>query len=257
MKYILANWKMQLSVRESVALARAVMGIMRGERVLPQVVIFPSFTVLNDVRKVMARSRVKLGAQNCAPDKKGAYTGEVSASMLQDVGCEFALIGHSERRTIFGETDELIAKRYWSAFDSKISPVLCVGENKFELQADNAQGFVSDQIMAIFDNREITQRKDIFIAYEPVWAIGSDHSATIAQAVLMHSFIRELVVKITGLSKSRVHILYGGSVDSDNVYGFLREQEIDGILVGGASLKIRDFEKIVASAADVIKAQEM
>lgn len=257
MKYILANWKMQLSVRESVALARAVMSILRGERILPQVVIFPSFTVLNDVRKVMARSRVKLGAQNCAPDKKGAYTGEVSASMLQDVGCEFALIGHSERRKIFDETDELIAKRYWSTLDSRITPVLCVGEPESERQSDNAQGYVSDQIMAVFENANQTRYKDIFIAYEPVWAIGSDHSATVAQAVQMHAFIRDLVEKLTGLSVSKIHILYGGSVEPDNVYGFLREQEIDGILVGGASLKIRDFEKIVNSAMEVIKAQEI
>ncbi len=258
MKYIFANWKMQLCVRESIALARAVMRCLRGEENLPQVVIFPSFTVLNDVRKVMARSRVKLGAQNCAPDKKGAFTGEVSHQMLQDVGCEFAIVGHSERRQIFLETDEIVAKRYRTALlESKITPVLCVGEPLKEREAGNSQAYVSEQIMSVFEKLIIPKQKDLFIAYEPIWAVGADKPALIVQCIQMHEFIRVLVKKLTNVSDERIHILYGGSIDADNAYEFLREVEIDGVLVGSASLRIRDFEKIIQSAVEVITAQEI
>ncbi|MBU4315279.1 triose-phosphate isomerase [Patescibacteria group bacterium] len=258
MKYIFANWKMHLGIRESVALARAVMQTLRGEDDMPQVVIFPSFTVLNDVRKVMARSRMKLGAQNCGTEKKGAFTGEVSAHMLEDVGCQYALVGHSERRIIFSETNEIVAKRYKTVLlESKITPVLCVGETLVERQADNAQGYVSEQIVSVFNGVRIPRQKEVFIAYEPVWAIGASQPASVADVVSMHSFIKELVKKLTDVADNRIHILYGGSIDAKNVYAFLREKQVDGVLVGGASLKVKDFELIVKSATDVITAQEL
>lgn len=257
MKYIFGNWKMNLGIRESIALSRAVMRIIRGEEKTPVVTIFPSFTVLNDVRKIMARSRVKLGAQNCATDKKGAFTGEISCSMLEDVGCDYVLVGHSERRNVFNENNELVAKRYKSAIESRLTPILCVGEPKNEREAGNAQGYVSEQLLSALKDLKIPKQKDLFVAYEPIWAIGSNRSALVSDMVFMHDMIRSLVVSITDHQENKVHILYGGSVDSKNAYSFLREAQVDGVLVGGASLKIREFEGIVQSAIEVMTAQEL
>src|SRR3989339_471288 len=218
MKYIFANWKMNLGIRESIALSRAVMRILRGEEKTPIVSIFPSFTVLNDVRKIMARSRVKLGAQNCAIEKKGSFTGEVSIGMLEDVGCDYVLVGHSERRTLFAEDNELVAKRLKSAMESRLTPILCVGEPASERESGNAEGYVSEQLYSALKDLKIPKQKDLFIAYEPVWAIGSGQAALVADMVFMHGLIRSLAKTITDHQDSKIHVIYGGSVDAKNAY---------------------------------------
>ena len=257
MKYIFANWKMNLGIRESVALARGVMQTLRGKERTPAVVIFPTFTVLNEVRKVMARSRMRLGAQNCGTEKKGAFTGEVSIGMLEDVGCEYVLIGHSERRHVFGESLDVVRQRFALAISSSLTPVLCVGEPLDEREAGNAKGYIGEQLTTALKGVRLARQKHLFIAYEPVWAIGSDHAALVADMVEMHEYIKDMARKLVDISQEKVHILYGGSVDAKNAYTFLREDLVDGVLVGGASLKIKEFQGIVDSATDVITAQEL
>lgn len=246
---------MNLGIRESVALARGVMRMLRGKELTPTVAIFPSFTVLGDVRKIMARSRMKLGAQNCGTQKKGAFTGEVSVAMLEDVGCEYVLIGHSERREVFGESLEVVRDRYRTALDSKVTPILCVGEPLEQRQAGNAQGYVSEQLLSALKGARIGRQQHIFVAYEPIWAIGTDHAALVADMVEMHQYIQKTVESIISIPKSRIHILYGGSVDAHNAYSFLREGSVDGVLVGGASLKMKEFEGVIHAAMDVMSAQ--
>lgn len=247
---------MNLGTRESVALARGVMRSLRGKESTPNVIIFPPFTVLNEVRKAMARSRMKLGAQNCGTHEKGAYTGEVSVSMLEDVGCEYVLVGHSERRHVFGETNEIIKDRYQMALSSKLTPVLCVGEPAEVRDQGDAEGYVFEQISSCLKDIDIS-KGELFIAYEPVWAIGSDHAALISDMIQMHAFIKETAAKILDISKDQVNVLYGGSVDSENAYAFLREELVSGVLVGGASIKIKEFQGIMKAASDVISAQEL
>jgi len=248
---------MNLGIRESVALARGVMRTLRGKEKTPAVVIFPGFTVLNEVRKVMARSRMRIGAQNCGTTNKGAFTGEVSIGMLEDVGCEYVLVGHSERRHVFGESLDIVKQRFASAMGSKLTPVLCVGEPLEERESGNAQSYVSEQLVSALKGIRISRQKHLFIAYEPVWAIGSDHAALVADMIEMHGFIMDTTKKLVDIAESKIHVLYGGSVDASNAYVFLREELVDGVLVGGVSLKIKEFQGIVDSATDVIMAQEL
>lgn len=255
MKYIIGNWKMNLGIRESVALARGVIRVLRGKEATPEVVICPPFTALSEVSKTLARSRIKLGAQNCGPGKSGAFTGEISPNMLLDAGCTYAVIGHSERRHFFGESNQIVRERLTATLKTKIIPVLCVGEPQSERNTGNEENYVIDQLKSALENQDWPKRQPLLIAYEPVWAIGSKESATIAQILAMHTFVRLMTKKITGFPDQGIKILYGGSVTPDNAYEFLRESEVDGVLVGGASISIRKFEAIVQSAGDVISAQ--
>ncbi|MFH1712525.1 MAG: triose-phosphate isomerase [Patescibacteria group bacterium] len=256
MKYIIGNWKMHLGIRESVALARGVLRGLRGQEATPEVILCPPFTALSEVHKVLARSRVSLGAQNCGIKRSGAYTGEVSTLMLEDVGCAYVIIGHSERRTIFNETDELVNQKFNEVAISKLTPILCVGEPLKEREAGNAHQFVVNQIKNAFIDIRLKRKDRLFIAYEPIWAIGTGNPATVADAVEMHQLIRSTVQKLGVIDDSNLLILYGGSADGDNAYNFLREREIDGLLVGGASLKLQQFHQIMKSGGEVIQAQQ-
>jgi len=247
---------MHLGIRESVALARGVSRSLRGQEVVPEVAVFPSFTALSEVRKALARSRVHVGAQNVGTDKQGAFTGEVSPSMLEDVGCRYALVGHSERRWVFNESSELIRQRLEACLTSHVTPVLCVGEPREVRDAGDQESFVEAQLRVALSGLSLGS-SDLFIAYEPVWAIGSGETATIAQALEMHAFIRSTVSSLLSVDPDRVPLLYGGSVKPENAYQLLREREIDGVLVGGASLKIHAFADIMKAALDVITAQRI
>jgi triosephosphate isomerase len=255
MKYVIGNWKMHLGVRESVALARGVLRSLRGKEISPEIILCPPFTSLSEVHKVLARSSVKLGAQNCGPEKNGAFTGEVSVSMLKDVYANYVLIGHSERRHVFAETNEAIAQKMKLTMDSKVNPILCVGELKEIREAGKANEYVSEQILSALQGLKIPSRQTLIIAYEPVWAIGSGETPAVGDVVEMQTFIRELAMKETGLKADRVKVLYGGSVNEENAYSFLRESSVDGLLVGGASLKLASFIAIIDSARDVMSAQ--
>lgn len=256
MKYIVGNWKMNLGIRESVALARNVLHAMRGHEVAPQVVLCPSFTALSEVRKVLTRSRIGLGAQDCGTEKSGAFTGNVSVGQLEDVGCAYVLVGHSERRHIFHESDELVRKKFASARQSKLQPILCVGEPQEDRENGNARVYVQGQLGAALEGVSLHDDENVLIAYEPVWAIGSGDSATVGDVIEMHSFIRKEVAGLLEISENRITVLYGGSITDENAYTFLREDAVDGLLVGGASLKPQLFSGILQAGIDVAEAQQ-
>jgi triosephosphate isomerase len=254
MKIIISNWKMHLGIRESLAHARGVLRSMMGNEVLPEIVLCPSFTALSEVRKVLVRTRVGLGAQTMGPERFGACTGEVSVAQLDDVGCGFVLLGHSERRIANGETDATVNIKMKLVTQTSVVPVLCVGESKADRDAGNAEAVVIKQLREALKGVMMSSSSRMVIAYEPVWAIGSGLTPTPADAVAMHIVIRGVVGECIGKA-ARVSVLYGGSVSAENAYQFLREPEIDGVLVGGASLKIQEFETIMYAARDVILAQ--
>lgn len=256
MKTIIANWKMNVGVRESVALARASLLTLRGRKVNPELVLCPPFVALFEVRKVVARSSAMIGAQNMFWEGAGAHTGETSSRMLLELGVSHVIIGHSERRVQLGETDEMVNKKVLHALSEQITPILCVGESKTQREAGEAHAIVETQLVAALRGAGWHHRK-LYIAYEPVWAIGTGESATVGEVVQMHRFIRSLLLRLfPDLSARQAAILYGGSVDGENAYGLLREPEVEGVLVGGASVKIRQLKEIVAAAAEVLEAQQ-
>ncbi len=255
MKYVVANWKMNLSVRESIALVRGVLLAVQGRDQLPEVIICPSFTALFEVNKLIARSHVKLGAQNVGPDRAGALTGEIGIAQLEDVGCTHVLLGHSERRLRFREDEALVHERILAVLASELTPIVCVGETASVRASGQAEDYVLQQLKSAFNGLKIARTKQVLIAYEPVWAIGSEQSATPAQVVAMHTLIREYLVRDCKLAVEQVTVLYGGSIDSENAYQFLREPAIDGLLVGGASLNLNELTKIIMSACQVMEAQ--
>jgi triosephosphate isomerase len=255
MKYVVANWKMNLGIRESVALARGVVRVLRGREIAPEVILCPALTALSEVHKVLARTRVHQGAQNVAPAESGAWTGEVSVAMLEDVGCQFVIIGHSERRELLGETDQLIKQKVSTVLTSRLTPIVCVGETKLQHDANQAREVVASQLRHALEGNELSGRRVIYLAYEPVWAIGTGTAATIGEVVAMHGFIREVAKQILQARDEQIVVLYGGSVDGENVHGFLRESEVDGVLCGGASLKPAQFQEIVTAAAEIIEVQ--
>ncbi len=253
MKFIVANWKMNLGVRESMALARSVLRSVRGQEETPEIIICPAFTALAEVHKVIARSKIKLGAQDSGPKKSGAFTGEISPVMLRDVGCSYAIIGHSERRAL-GETNEIIAEKLQSALENGLTPILCVGESIEIRRSGTAKEFVENQLKIAFENIQASRKHKIFISYEPVWAIGSGDNAKIEDVLEMHALIENFILS-QGISREQLTILYGGSVSAENVHNYLREKTVDGVLVGGASLRLREFKKILEAAKEVIIAQ--
>lgn len=250
MKYLIANWKMNLGIRESIALSRAAMLSIQGSEVAPQIILCPAMTALHEVHKTIARSRVALGAQNAGPGRFGAYTGEVGLSQLEDVGCAYALLGHSERRAM-GETDESIALRLKALYEqSNLTPIVCVGEK--EKGSGGADAVAS--LMRILRDIDVPRNRRLIVAYEPVWAIGSGTPAVPAEVVAIVERLRDAALD-RGAREEALHVLYGGSVNAGNAYMYLREPSIDGLLIGGASLKAAEFREIVDSARDVMLSQ--
>ncbi|MBI4435442.1 triose-phosphate isomerase [Candidatus Uhrbacteria bacterium] len=256
MKTVVANWKMNVGVRESVALARASLLTLRGRKVIPDLVICPPFVALSEVRKVVARSSANIGAQNMFWEPSGSHTGETSSRMLLELGVSHCLIGHSERRVQLGETDEMINKKVLHALSEQMTPILCVGESKEQRVAGDARAVVEAQLSSALRGVRLHTQGSLFVAYEPVWAIGTNDSASVGDVIEMHRFIRSVLERIfPDAPAGQFSILYGGSVDGENAYGFLREAEVDGVLVGSASVKINQFKEIVEAAAEVLEAQ--
>lgn len=255
MKTIIGNWKMHLGIRESIAHARGVLRSVMGHEVLPEIVICPSFTALSEVRKVLVRTRVSLGAQTMGIERFGAFTGDVSVAQLDDAGCGFVIIGHSERRAMNGETDAVVNAKMKLIAQTSLVPILCVGESKEIHAAGKAEEFVMQQLGSALRGVIMTKASRLIVAYEPIWAIGTGVSAAPADAVAMHNLIRDALKKL-GVHAT-VQVIYGGSVDGANAYSFLREPGIDGVLVGGASVKIHEFETIVNAGRDVMIAQNV
>jgi triosephosphate isomerase len=239
------NWKMHGARSEAVALASALakaVGRLAGREVL----VAPPFTALEAVAAAMAGSDVRLGAQNLHWEPKGAFTGEVSAAMLREAGCTHVIIGHSERRQLFGETNETVNKRLHAALAGGLTPIVCVGETLDEREADATAEVVERQITAGLAGISPADLARAVVAYEPVWAIGTGRTATPAQAEDVHRTIRAQLATLTDPSTAAlVRILYGGSVKPDNVDALMAEPDIDGALVGGASLVAEQFLRIV------------
>jgi triosephosphate isomerase (TIM) len=247
-KFIAGNWKMYTNASGAEQLARAVVaGLGDEKRVL--VAVCPPFPYLARVAEVLRGSPVALGAQNLYPEMAGAFTGEVSPTMLLDVGCRFVIVGHSERRHILGESDAFIHRKVVAALSAGLSVILCVGETLQQRQANATEGVLQTQLESGLAgiSREALSR--LVVAYEPVWAIGTGQNATPEQAQQAHAFLRQRFAKMFGEEKARtLPIQYGGSVKPENVTTLLHEPDVDGALVGGASLKADTFLAIVRAA---------
>jgi triosephosphate isomerase len=246
---IVGNWKMNKTASEASVFVREFL-MQLSSAPYAEVVMAPPFTALESVRSALGSSSwIGLGAQNLYWEQQGAFTGEISGPMLRDVGCSYVILGHSERRTLFGERDASVAKKVRAALTYELRPVLCVGELLSEREADRTEPIVIGQLAASLDKLTAQDLAKVTIAYEPVWAIGTGRSATTNQAVDVHRAIRGWVAKGWGQSvASDIRILYGGSVTPDNAESLLAAGEIDGALVGGACLKADSFARIIAAA---------
>lgn len=242
---IAGNWKMNKTIGESIDLANS---IKRSLYDIPEieVVLCPPFTALSDVREVIMETNIRLGAQDCFWEKEGAFTGEVSSEMLKDAGCEYVIIGHSERRQYFGEMNEGVNKKVKSAIKESLKPIVCVGERLEERKSGKTFEVVKDHIENSLSGLSREDMKNVVIAYEPVWAIGTGVNATKDEAEEVHKYIRALLAKMYDEDLAKlVRIQYGGSVKPDNIKELISEADIDGALVGGASLKADSFIEIV------------
>jgi triosephosphate isomerase len=242
---IAGNWKMNKTVGEAVDLVRQLkMLIAKVDGV--EVIVAPPFTALHAVREESKGSLIRLAAQNLYWEEKGAFTGEVSASMIREVGCEFVIIGHSERRQLFGETDETVNRRIKAALGQGLKPIFCIGETLKERENEKTFSVIETQVKGGLKDLGEKEVLTITIAYEPVWAIGTGKTATPLQAQEVHRFIRETLGKRYSKDMAeKIRIQYGGSVTPENIKGLMDQQDIDGALVGGASLKADSFSRIV------------
>jgi triosephosphate isomerase len=247
--FIAGNWKMNTDVHSSVKLAEGIVSGCKDVVGKVDVAMCPPFVYLQQVGKALQSSHIALGSQDVYFEQKGAFTGEISSAMLKDVGCAYAICGHSERRHVIGETDELINKKVHAAILGGLLPILCVGELIEERKANKTAEVVTRQMKKGLAGLTPEKMSAVTIAYEPVWAIGTGLTATPQQAQEVHALIRKLVAemydrKIAG----EIRIQYGGSAKPDNAGELMREEDVDGLLVGGASLKADDFVAIVKAA---------
>ena len=247
---IAGNWKMNKTPSEAAELAEAIAKI-EGKC---EIVICPPFVDLFYARRAIEGSSVKLGAQNCHWKENGAFTGEVSADMLLEVGCEYVIIGHSERRQYFGETDETVNLRTAAALAKGLKVILCVGESKEEREAGVTEQVIEKQIRADLKGFTAEDMANVVIAYEPIWAIGTGLTATSAQAQEVCAFIRSLLAGLFGKETAEeTTIQYGGSMKASNAAELLSMPDIDGGLIGGASLKPEEFAAIVAAGSGAVR----
>jgi len=242
---IAGNWKMNKTLSESIELSNLIKRSLYDMTEI-EVVLCPPYTSLADVSEVIRDSAVKLGAQDVHWEKEGAFTGEVSCSMLKSVGCEYVIIGHSERRQFFGETNETVNKKAKAALAAGLKPIVCVGEKLEERKSGKTFDVVKDHVENSLAGLSKDEMLKVVIAYEPVWAIGTGVNATKEQAEEVYAYIRQLLKKMydDGIAKS-VRIQYGGSVKPDNISQLIGQEDVDGALVGGASLKADSFIEIV------------
>jgi triosephosphate isomerase len=242
---IAGNWKMNKTIKEASDLvSQLVKEVGRINNL--EVVIAPPFTALRDVYEIIKGSNISLAAQNMHWEEKGAYTGEVSSVMIKDIGCKYVIIGHSERREYFYESDEIVNKKVISALKNGLIPIICVGEKLNERERGEVEKVIKKQIKDGLKGLRENDANKIVIAYEPVWAIGTGKNATPDQAEEVHRFIRKLLKELFNENIAGiVRILYGGSVKEGNIDNLMKEEDIDGALVGGASLNISSFMRIV------------
>ena len=242
---IAGNWKMNKTVAEAVALASEIKERVAGVENV-RIIVCPVFTAVKSVADVLKGSNVKVGAQNMYWEASGAYTGEVSGEMLLEAGAEYVILGHSERRQYFGETNETVNRKLKKALSIGLKPIVCIGETLAEREADKTEAVIESQVRAGLAGLTADEMKGVIIAYEPVWAIGTGKTATADQAEAVHSFVRNLLTQLWDKETAEAVIIqYGGSMKPENVSSLLAQPDIDGGLIGGAALKADSFEKLV------------
>ena len=243
---IAGNWKMYKNIPEAVETARDLVKLLK-EPPNTEVMIAPGYVLLNAVAHEIEKSCITLGAQDLFWEKEGAYTGAISAAMLVSVGCKYVIIGHSERRQYFGETDENVNLKIRAAIDSGMAPILCVGETEIQRESEETFSILDKQIQMGLKDLSCDELEKLVVAYEPVWAIGTGKTATSRQAQEVHEFLRNVLENTFGNSLAKnIRILYGGSVKPDNIAELMAMPDVDGALVGGASLNADTFIRIVS-----------
>jgi len=242
---VAGNWKMNGS---SDSVRELIDGILSGLETKAEVLVFPPYLYVQQVRDLLQGSQVKFGVQNASDKLSGAYTGEVSPLMAKDLGCEYVLIGHSERRSIYGETDADVAAKFCALVDNGLVPVLCIGETLQEREAGTTMKVVAEQLNTVLQTAGPERLANFVIAYEPVWAIGTGLTATPEQAQEVHAYIRKLLAENDQSMADRTRVLYGGSMKADNAAELMAQADVDGGLIGGASLVAADF-KVICHAA--------
>jgi triosephosphate isomerase len=244
---VVGNWKMTGSREKSRALLVGILAGM-GQVKSVDVGVCPPFVHLHEAAEALKGGAVLLGSQNVADQDEGAFTGEVSASMLKEFGCRLAIVGHSERRMLYGESSTLVAARYAKAIEHGLIPILCIGETLDERESDRTFVVIGEQLDAVLNTAGVASLAKAVIAYEPVWAIGTGKTATTEQAQEVHAWIRARVAQLDATVAENLQILYGGSVKPDNAAALFSMPDIDGGLIGGASLDANSFLKICQSA---------
>jgi len=249
---IVGNWKMNKTTKKAVQFVEELKKQLANYTGV-EIVVCPPFTALSKVAEVLEGSKILMGAQNMYPDPAGAYTGEISPLMLLEVGCEYVIIGHSERRILLNETDEIINKKLKSASTYRLRPIFCLGETLKERDAGKTQEVVYNQLIKGLADLGKDDVLKMVIAYEPIWAIGTGRTATPEDANAIHKFIRQILSDIYNQKlASQIRIQYGGSVRPDNIDALMSQPDIDGVLVGGASLDLRSFVRIVKFKREII-----
>ncbi|MDE3046366.1 MAG: triose-phosphate isomerase [Verrucomicrobiota bacterium] len=240
--FVVGNWKMYKTAREAAAYLEELLPMVEGAR--PKIMLAVPYTSISSAAKAAKGTEVWIGAQNMSDAKEGAFTGEIAALMLKEAGASFVLLGHSERRHTFGETNELIHRKVIRALQDDLLPILCIGETASLREAGHAEQVLREQLKKGLEG--VPEESQFFVAYEPVWAIGTGKTATPKMAQDAHAFCRDCLEEIFGKKKAaQVPLLYGGSVKSDNVAELVKQKDIDGVLVGGASLEPTHFAAIV------------
>jgi len=249
-KVIAGNWKMNNDLNSSINLISEIKNLVNTKKPNAGIIICPPFTSLESANTLIKGTQIKLGAQNMYFEESGAFTGEISASMLLGVGCEYVIIGHSERRTIFSESDQVINKKIKTAVKNNLKPIFCIGETLEEREKEITFKVIEKQVKEGLTGLSENELLNLIIAYEPVWAIGTGRNATPEQAQEVHKFIRELISKLYSTTfAENLIIQYGGSVKPENSKELMAQPDIDGSLVGGACLKAESFVAIIESAS--------
>ncbi|OQW34317.1 MAG: triose-phosphate isomerase [Nitrospira sp. SG-bin1] len=248
---IVGNWKMNKTASEAAIFIRELLTRLPGPSATVELVVAPPFTALESVRRALGASApIQLGAQDMFWEDHGAYTGEISAPMLKDLGCRYVILGHSERRTLFGEQGDLIQKKVRAALKHGLRPILCIGESLAQRENGSTDDVLTRQLRESLSDLTTEALASVTIAYEPVWAIGTGKSATVEQAVAAHRTIRDVLGAIrTSSVADCTRVLYGGSVTPQNIESLLASDQIDGALIGGACLQVESFATIAAAAS--------
>ncbi len=250
---IAGNWKMNTNVFESKILVETILAALWKTELTVELLVCPPFTSLCSLAKLVKDTPIRLGAQNCHYAERGAYTGEVSPQMLQYIGCEYIILGHSERRTHFKEDDELIAKKLKAVIDINLIPILCIGETYYERMSNRTYEVLDIQLTRVLESLSLGEIHNVVIAYEPVWAIGTGISASPEQADEAHRWIKDFLVEKFSANRNELTVLYGGSMNASNSKELLLLPDVDGGLVGASSIDAESFTKIIRIAEEISK----